>query len=634
MQKHFSAYSQQKRISAILIAISLFFCAIIIRFSIVQLVKGNWLQAKAFDQWTRGLPLTAKRGVIYDALGIPLATSKISYSVYSRAKEIEFADSVAQMLCEKLNMQKNEVLQKISNKNVSEILVKRQVEKEVAQSIKAFGYAGIYITEDLKRVYPCGDLMTQVLGFTTVDNQGQAGLEQFYNNVLKGVNGEYLVQSDIKGNKLDNTLEYFLPSVSGMNITLTLDSKIQSIIENAMQTLMNEQKPKTATCVIMDPKTGEILGLSSKPSFNLNSPPRDNISKLMQDVKNQAIVDVYEPGSTFKILTMAMAIENNVAKLSDTFYCPGFRIVSGEKIKCWKSVGHGSQTLTQGLCNSCNCVFTSLAERLGVDTFYQMAERFGLGQKTGIEFSGESAGIVMDKKSVKLVDLARMGFGQAIALTPIQLITAISAVVNGGNLMQPYLVKSIVAPNGTVVIQNKPIIQKRVISQQTSKQLCSMIEEVVSTTAKLSFVPGYKVGGKTGTTQKYANGKISGKYIASFVGTYPADNPDYVVLLSVDEPTTGAYYGSIVASPYAKQIFSGIFDYKNIAPQNLEEDLKKVKADIPMPFVEGFSLAKACAKLSLLNLTVEIQGDGEIVLTQLPPAGKLMFKGENVVLIT
>ena len=635
--KHFSfnLHSQRKRILALIILISFIFCILVIRLSVVQLINGNWLQAKATDQWTRDLPLSAERGKIYDTTGSTLAVSYTTYNVYTRGREVLEPERVASIFSDKLDLDYEVVLNKVKNKNVSEVLIKMQVEKDIAKPIIEMDLDGVYFSENTKRYYPYGDLLTQILGFTSIDNVGQAGIEAYYNDMLKGINGKSLVQSDLQGKELENTLNYYLPAINGMDITLTIDSKIQLAVEQTLEKLMIEQKPASASCIVMNAKTGELLASSCKPSFDLNNVPRDNISNLMQTIKNKTVVDIYEPGSTFKILTMAMAVESGKAQLSDRFYCPGYRVVDGQRIKCWKSVGHNSQDLTDGLCNSCNCVFMDLASRLGVDKYYEFAKLFGFGEKTGIEFYGESSGILMNKANVKNVDLARMGFGQAIAMTQLQLITAISGVVNGGNLMQPYLVKQITDPNGEIIFKAEPTIRRKIVSEETSKKINVMLEEVVSKTAKLSFVPGYKIGGKTGTTQKYYNNAIAqGKYISSFIGTYPADNPEYIVLVVVDEPGTGAYYGSVVASPYAKEIFSKIFEYKNIAPINLENDKQKVEKNIEMPYVENMSLTEAYNLLTSLGLFVELQGEGGIIKQQLPVVGTMLFKGQNVVLIT
>ena len=631
MENKFNIKLLKKRVLIFSIILIIIFVAIISRLLYIQVLKGGYLQAKAIDQWTRDLPLTAERGNIYDCNGSTLAVSYTSYNLYVRAREINNAAEVASFLSQKLNLDYNQTLIKIKNKSVSEVLIKMKIDKNIADEIFNKGYSGVYLADGISRYYPYGNLLTQILGFTTIDNVGQAGLEAYYNDVLKGVNGYSLVQSDLQGKQIYNSLTSYIPSVPGCNINMTIDANIQLKVEQTLEKLMLEQKAKSASAIVMNPNTGEILAMSTKPSFNLNEIPRDDVESMLQQMKSQTIVDVYEPGSTFKILTMASALESGVAHLTDNFYCPGYAIIDGQKIKCWKSTGHGSENLTDGLCNSCNAVFTQLALRIGLDNFYNYFENFGLGNKTGIDFLGESAGIIMNKETVKNVDLARMGFGQAIAVTPLQLITAISACVNGGYLLEPYMVKSVVSSDGTVIEKNEKKVVKQVISSETSKIINSMLEQVVSQTGKYTFIEGYEVGGKTGTTQKYEDGKISGKYISSFIGTYPASNPEYIVLIVVDEPGTGAYYGSIVASPYAKEIFSAIFEYKNI---NKDNTLIEINNNIELPNLVGLSLTEACLTLSKLGLKYEIQAEGSFIIAQLPKPGTMVCKNQSIYLIT
>lgn len=629
----YTMHSLRKRILTLVVTISFIFCLLGLRLGVVQIINGKTLQQRAESQWTRDLPLVAERGKIYDSTGSSLAVSYTTYNVYTRAKQVKDAVEVAKKLSEILNLDYMTVYDKAIYNSVSEVLIASQIDVDLAEKILESELEGVFLSENIKRYYPYGDLLTQILGFTTVDNQGQAGIELFYDNYLKGVNGYSLVQSDLRGVELDNTLRSYIPSIPGNNITLTIDSKIQLVVERTLEKLMIEQKAKGVSCIVMNPNNGDILAMSNKPSFDLNEVPRDNISTLMETVKNKCVVDVYEPGSTFKILTMASTLENKTASLNSGFYCGGSCVVDGEKIKCWKSVGHGSQDLTDGLCNSCNCVFVDLALRLGLDKFYECLKNYGFGEITDIEVSGESGGILMNKDNVKNVDLARMGFGQAVAVTPIQLISAISAVVNGGTLYKPQIIKNIKDFNGNVVYEYPTTPRRRVVSKETSDIINMMLEETVSKPGKYTFVPGYEVGGKTGTTQKYEDGKISGKYISSFIGTYPVSNPEYIVLVIVDEPGSGQYYGSVVASPYAKEIFSGIFEYKNIKPEHGEQASLNVK-EVEMPNLIGMSLSDAVAKLNEISLQYEIMGDGGVVIEQLPPAGTTILNTTTIIIKT
>lgn len=618
-----------------LLVISIFF-VLIVRLFVIQIIQSNWLTSKAASQWTRDLPINAKRGNITDINGANLAESYSSYDVYVRASMVTEPVKVAKLLSQVIGLDYEDTFKKVTNTMVSESLIKLQLDDVSAKKIIDANLPGIMLSENNKRYYPYGDLLTQVLGFTTIDNVGQSGIELYAEKYLKGVKGYALEESDVNGVKIDNTLSTFVPPIDGCNVKLTIDVNIQQIVENALKVLCEEQKPKTATAIVMNPNTGEIVAMSSKPSFDLNNPPRNNVAELLQNVKNLSIVDIYEPGSTFKVLTTATALEEKVTTPNEGFYDPGYRIVDGEKIKCWKLIGHGQQTMTDGLCNSCNSVFVDLALRLGADTMYEYFEKYGFGSPLGVDFLGEASGILMDKESAKRVDLARMGFGQAIAVSPIQLITAICSVLNGGNLLKPYFIKEVTDVNGKMVYHNQPTVLNKTISEGTSAQIREMLEKVVTKSNAINaFIPGYRVSGKTGTSQKYEDGKIVQKYVSSFIGAFPADKPEYVVLVIADEPSAGNYFGSVVATPYAKLIFEGIINYKQFKPtESVEEEEKLLEKNIQMPNLVGLSLTEAVAKLTSLGLQYEIAGEGEFVKNQTPPPNTMVFKNSIVVLDT
>lgn len=630
IDQEFTLHSLRKRISAFIIAISFIFFALIVRLVIVQVCNGSFLQKKAFGQWTRDLPITAERGKIYDVNGATLAVSFTTYDIYLRGREIIDSTKVASLLSKKLNMSYDLIYNKANITNASEVLVKLQVDADTAKSIIKENLKGVYISESIKRYYPYGDLLTQVVGYNTIDNIGQAGIESYFNNILAGSNGSYLVQSDLRGKEIEDSLRLYTEPIAGDNLFLTIDVNIQSIVENTLEKIMQEQKCKSASCLIMNAKNGEIIALSSKPSFDLNDVPRDNVSMLNELTKNKIVVDVYEPGSTFKILTMASALESGVVNLNDHFYCSGASIVDGQRIKCWKTTGHGSQTLTQGLVNSCNCVFMALAQRMGTEKFYEYLTKFGLGKKTNIQIASESSGILMNKSIVKNVDLARIGFGQAVAVTPIQLVTAVCTAVNGGTLYTPSIIKKTTSYDNNTKYINYSNSKNNIISSSTSVMINDMLKKVVNKQEEYSFIPGYDIGGKTGTAQKYENGIIArGKYISSFIGTYPASNPEYVMLLLVDEPGAGAYYGSVVAAPYGKEIFLNMFLHLGELP------IKKVETKyIEMPDLINKSLLEASIILKNLDISYEIDGEGGKIIKQLPPAGTKIESNDTVVIIT
>ena len=631
-----SSYHIQKKLLGIFLLVTFLFAIIIFRLGYLQLIKSGWLNNLASRQWTRSLPIEATRGKIVDRNNVPLAVSYSSYDIYVRPSMVQDSSKVAVALSKVLNMDYEALYNKITTTKVSEILIKKQVEASAVNDINTYNLAGVYYSENTKRYYPQGDLASQIIGITNIDNTGQAGLEMYYNDYLAGARGYYNISSDVKGVEIDNSLYTYVDSVDGLDLTLTVDVKIQQSLENALVTLCNEQKPKTATGIVMSASTGEILAMSNKPSYDLNNPNRDNIEELMNAMKNLSIVDVYEPGSTFKVLTMAAALDAGKAHLSDRFYDPGYVIIDGEKIKCWKHTGHGSQSLTEGLCNSCNAVFTDLALRLGVDQFYDYFAKYGFGEPLGVDFFGEAGGILMQKENIKNVDLARMGFGQAIAVSPLQLITAICSVLNGGNLMKPYFLQKVSTSDGRVVKENQPTLINRTVSEDTSDKIKVMFEEVVKHYTGIgTFIEGYRVGGKTGTSQKYDSNGISGKYIASFIGGFPADNPEYVVLIIADEPSMGNYYGSIVATPYAKLVFQDIIDIKNIAPtEDIEADKKRMERNIEVPDLVGRSLTRAILLLKELGLQYQVAGEGEFVVSQTPTYKYKVYSNAIVILTT
>jgi stage V sporulation protein D (sporulation-specific penicillin-binding protein) len=618
----------QKRLLVMILLITFLFMVVVLRLGFLQLIDGKWLQAKALDEWTRDVPISAKRGLIFDSTGSAIAVNINTYDVYVRPKNIANPKNVAKILSENLSIDFKTIYQKVLDNTKSEVLIKLQVDNDTISKIRKSNEKGIVFAENSKRYYPYGDLFTQVLGYTTIDSNGQSGLEAYYNDLLKGTNGYALTQADVQGIEIDNTLQMYVPSIEGSKIVTTLDAKIQLMLENAMNKIMLEQKSKSVTGIVMNPKTGAILAMGSKPSFDLNNIPRNDVNTLMQTSKNEAIVDVYEPGSTFKILTSAISLDEGTVKTTDRFYDPGYRIVDGQKIKCWKSVGHGSESFTDGFCNSCNSVFIDCALKLGTERFYSCLNKLGIGKKTNIEYSGESSGILMDADSVKNVDLARIGFGQAVAVTPIQLITAISACVNGGNLMKPYLVDSITSKDGIIIEKNEPTCVRKVIKSEVSDTIKMFLEEAVSRGHGYdTFIEGYRVGGKTGTTQKYENGRIANKYISSFAGIFPSNDPDYIILIAVNEPNNGAYYGSIVASPYAKEVIKGIIDYKHYLPHS-----KVIGGDkmVVMPNLVGLSLVEATNKLISIGLNYEIGGEGDFIKEQFPPAGTEILSTSTV----
>ena len=490
----------------------------------------------------------------------------------------------------------------------------------------------MYLSQNVDRIYPYDNLLTQVLGYCTIDNIGQAGLESYYDKYLKGIDGKSLTQTNARGEEIENSLGYYIPSVAGANLNTTIDVQMQAILERELHVAYEEHQALGVSGIIMETKTGGIKAMTCLPGFNLNEVPRDNITSLQAMTKNSTVVDVYEPGSTFKLITLAAALNEGLTNINEHFYCLGRCSVDGETIKCWKTIVHGSLTLLDAFKNSCNCVFVNLALRLGVDKYYEYLNLFGLGEKTGVDIASESSGIIMAKEQVRNVDLARIGFGHAIAVTQLQM-ARVYATITTGNEVTPHIMESITTET-TTLYQTKPAKNSIALKQETIDTINMMLSNNINSEGDYTFVAGYNVGGKTGTAQKYdENGQIaSGKYISSFIGTYPADNPEYILIVCVNEPSTGVYYGGVVAKPIGEKVFSSIFETKSIAPTDLSQ--LDNKPTIEMPNVVGMSLADACAELKKLGLNVMFDGEGEYVMVQLPPENTLLYLGEIVYLIT
>lgn len=635
MEVKYTSFSLQKRLLAIVLLIIFFLMLLVGRLFYLQVICGNSLQAKALSQWFRDIPTEALRGTITDRNGVVLASDVTSYDVYVRPADVKNSNSVSLVLSSVLNLDYDEVYEQVTKKGISEIKIADKISHELMQEILKNYQDGIFFTQTSTRNYAYDDLLTQVIGFTNIDGDGQTGLEAYYNKFLSGVDGVSLVESDIKGSTLDSSSTYYIEPIDGLNLTLTIDFKIQQATEEIMQQCYLENGAKSATAVVLNPQTGEVIAMTSKPSFNLNDIPRDDVSTLMQMAKLLAVSDVYEPGSTFKILTAAIALNEGLTYEHDYFYCSGFRIANGVKINCHRRTGHGSQSLLQGLSNSCNCVFMELANRIGLEKFYEYMEIFGLTSGFGVDIGGEGKAVTMPKSLVTQGDLLRMGFGQAIAVTPLGLANAVSSVINGGNLMQPYFVKNIYNNSGTVVYSKENTVIRKTVSSEVSALMNKMLEQVVSSGGgKQAKIAGYSIAGKTGTAQKYENGAIAqGKYVASFIGYTPADNPEYLVLVTVDEPK-GAYYGSIVAAPVARKIFEKIFEIRGTQTnQNFEEDKKDLEANIKLPSFIGMSLTEAATTIVGMGLNYLVSGTGSVVTAQIAAPDTMVFSGDTVLLI-
>ena len=624
-----SHFDVKKRIIIIIVLIAFVFALLFGRLFYLQVVWSEGLQYLAYDQWTRELPFRADRGDIVDVNGVVLAKSSTVYTLYARPNEIDDKEYIAKSISGIIGVDSQSLVQKLSKTGVSEITVAKNLTKEQMLKLIATDIQGLYLTADSSRYYSYGNFLTQVLGFTNSDGIGQSGIELFYDEYLKGVDGASYTETDLIGRELDTNRTVYVDSIKGMTTRLTIDYYIQSFAEKAVSDAQLKYNSKSASCIVMSANTGAVLAMASAPTYDLNDIPRDDMDLLLQGSRNLLVADVYEPGSTFKILTSAIGMETGAIKKS--YYCGGGSVVDGQRIKCWRSIGHGSQTFEKGIQNSCNCVFMDVALTVGKETMYDYFEKFGLGSKTGVDITGEASGIMLAEKRVQNVDIARIGFGQAIAVTPIQLASAVCSVVNGGKLYTPYVVQDIVDVNGNVAYSHTSAAKNNTISKSTSDTLKEYLYSVVSEgSGKNAYVAGYEIGGKTGTAQKYENGAIaSGKYISSFIGFSDVGDDTLVCLMLVDEPQGYVYYGSIVAAPYVGEIFSSIFAYKNMVPEYTDDE-KPDYVEVTMPDLTDMSIADAIVALKKAGLDYEFAGESGKVIYQFPVAGQKVQSNQIV----
>ena len=555
-------------------AVTFIFLFIFARLFYVQIIWGKDLQEKALDQWTRNIPILAKRGNIVDRNGVLLAGNRQTYTVFVRPRAVTDVDEVSKTLSNIFNVDEVTLKTKILTTKVSELKVVKHAQKDKIEKLSNVELNGVYFSEDVTRVYPFNELLCQTLGYTSKDGNGISGLEYYYDKYLKGINGEILYEADLTGVDLKNKTPTYVSATDGLNLKLTIDYELQQFAESVTDEACKEYTPKSAAVIVMDPNNGEILAMSQKPSFNLNEVPFDNLDSLNLLGRNFLIADSYEPGSTFKIVTASANVEEfnngNSKAFSENhvFSSSRYRYVEGSKIKCWSNHSngkHSNENLSMALNNSCNPIFVDIALSLGKDCFYDYISKFGYGKVTGIDLPGEAQGMLLPKQSVLNSDLARISFGQAIACTPLQLINSVAIAVNGGNKVTPHLVKEIFSTNKSLVEQTDNPITENVISSVTSQKIKEYLEKVVyEGSGKQCYIEGQRVGGKTATAQKYENGVIAqGKYVMSFVGFFPADNPKYICLTIVDEPVGGTY-GSTVAAPICKKMFDGIISAKGL----------------------------------------------------------------------
>ena len=623
------------RIRIIVFFISILLITIIGKVFYIQVFQYQKLNKLASSLWSRNLPITADRGLILDRNGKVLASNITTTSLYLVPNQIKNKEEVAQSLAQILDVSYEEMYKHVSKKTSIERVHPegRQLSFEVADEINKLNYDGVYLLKESKRYYPYGNLLSHVLGYVGIDNQGLSGLELEYDDVLTGSVGAIKYYSDALGNKLEMAEEYVEP-INGNNVTLTIDLDLQIAVERELDNAQAKYNPEHILAVAMDPNTGEVLAMASRPNYDPNE-----YQTYTQEVlaRNLPIWMMYEPGSTMKITTLAAAINEGVVNLfEDTYYDSGSVNVDGATIHCWKAGGHGAQTFLNVVENSCNPGFVELGFRLGKEKLFEYIKNLGFGEKTGIDLNGEAKGILFYLDKVGNVELATTAFGQGVSVTPIQQITSVSAIVNGGTLYKPYIVKSTENSKGDILTSVSPTEVRTVITKETSEMVRYALESVVANgSGRNAYIENYRIGGKTGTAQKVNNGTyMVGNYILSFIGFMPADKPEIVVYVAIDNPKGVVQYGGTVAAPIAKGIFESYIEINDLQPVKdgmpKEYNWLDTKYSV-LPNVIGKSVKEA--NTILKGYKLEYSGTGSKVIYQSPEEGYYVKDGTTIKLM-
>ena len=616
------------------------------RVAFIEFFQSASLQELAYEQQTRDRLITPKRGSILDRNGEGIALTETVNAVSVIPVQVVEKEKTAQYLAEKLELEYEAVLEKVQQK-VALVRIKTKVEPELAAEIREAAYPGVEVDEDVRRIYPYSELAAQVIGFVGKDNQGIIGLEAKYDELLEGEQGKILTLTDSRGNEVDSEQER-IPPVDGKNLVTTLDVVMQQYAEQTIKKAVETKGAKKGLIIILNPQNGEIYAMANYPTFDLNDPFTINNAELAavwdtfsqeeqndhlnQMWRNAAINDTYEPGSTFKIVTSSAGLEEKVVSPESGFYCRGFHVAGDRQIKCWRYPRtHGSETFVQGVQNSCNPVFMEIGERLGAETFLEYMQKFGFAEKTGVDLAGEATGIIHKLENIGPVELATMSFGQSFQITPLQLLRAASVIVNGGYLITPHFAKGIADENGNMVESFQYSQGEQVISRETSETMKGILESVVSEgTGSKAYIPGYRIGGKTATSEKLP--RRSGKYIASFMSFAPAEDPQVMALVLVDEPQ-GVYYGGTVAGPVMQELLQNILPYLGVEPKYNEKEAEAVmELQTTVPALTGMTFNEVKQELFKAGLSADIEEEGEVVERQMPPAGETVNKGTKILL--
>ncbi len=647
-------YNIKKRAPWLMLVSIAVIVAVIFRLGYWQFIKGAELKSGAIQQQTLDSVVSPKRGIIYDRNGKVLSQSISVQTVTASPAEVKSnkkkINRTVRTLARLLDRDEKEIRKKITANSSYEI-VARKVSNKIAEKIRRAKLPGIYLVEDTKRTYPYGSLASHIIGFVGNDNQGLDGVEMVYDKYLKGMPGRMISSKSAAGTEMPYEYEKYINPENGANLVLTIDEVIQHFVEEELkQAVADYDVENGAACIIMNAKTGEILAMATYPDYDLNAPftlPK-NVEKELAGLKgkeydkaynerltklwrNKAVVDTYEPGSTFKPFTAAMALEENLVSTGEVFSCSGGLQVMDYYIKCWKDGGHGQETFAQGFENSCNPVFMNLGARVGTEKFIEYYKKFGFMSSTGFDLPGEASGAFHAAERFKDVELATSAFGQSFIVTPLQLITAYTAITNGGVMVRPHIAKELVDDNGNVIKKFDTEIIRRVMSRETADTIRDILEGVVQDgTSKNAFIRGYRLAGKTGTSEKIPRG--NGKYVASFVGFAPANDPEIIGLVMLDEPMGESHMGGAIAAPTFKKIFDEVLRYMDIEPQFTEEDL--LIRDKEVPFVEGIAVGDLARAFADTGLKYNILGNGTHVVSQVPKGGSMLPDGSTVAVYT
>ena len=631
----------KRRGVAMLCILLLLFPLLVVRIGYIHAVHGEEYEQKAIEQQLSDKPVYARRGNIYDRNGKLLATSVTAYTVFLSSAYIKNEDQrvvIAKGLSEILDYDYDK-LYEMTGKDLQYQLVQRRISNDQATAIRELinknGLNSIGLSEDYKRLYPYGGLLSQVLGFTGVDAQGLSGLEKQYETYLTGVNGRAVTAQNAVGTDMEFSYETYIDAQDGYNLILTVDEVIQSFLEKYLQQMYEQfELAGNAMGVVMDVKNGEILGMGQYPTFDSNDPFAVEDRNLWI---NSCVSAPYEPGSTFKSLVTAMALEEDVATPDTHFSCSGSVHISGQTLHCFRRAGHGDETLTVGLVNSCNPVFIEVASRLHADRFFRYFSAFGLTERSGIDLPNEAIGLYHKEEDLNQLSLATSGFGQTFTITPIQMLTAFCAAVNGGKLVTPHIVKEVTDEDGNVIKSAETTIRRQVVSKSTSETLCQMLEAVVENggSATNAYVTGYRVAGKTGTSDKTQTRNESGQtdgVWASMIAAAPADDPQVAILIIADDPRVPSHSGGTVAGPAIGNVLSEILPYLGIDPVFTDEELEEM--ELTTPSLLGTTVEKAINRLEYMGLNADVRGSGDKIISQMPASGTQIPSGGKVILYT